>query len=143
MQKYIDQLVTDLHHIGVNIQDRKVSSMLVDTDSYLVTNNPVSRMVNLSRITGISKYELPEKPNITEEHAGKLVSGILKVLLMLKIIPDFPVNIPETVKYNLLRDYWETEFVIANKEHHIDFCHFHPGNCPYIQFCSICNDLDD
>ena len=143
IDRYIHHLLEDLELAKANIQadyllnNKNVSKELNSTNPF------VPREVMISRFSGIMMIELPVHLNITEEIAATLIKSITELLLALNIVPDLPPNLPEVIKYQLIRDYWDTEFSISNKEHHIDFCHYHPDNCPYTQYCNICNELDD
>ena len=138
INRYIEQLVEDIQTLYIN-RSSAVFSSNINTDT-LELNLDEQK---LSTLIGLEKEIFPVADKLNEEQAGKMVKHIIFLLRGYNIIPDFPVGLPYIIRYQLILDFWDTDIKLIGKEHHIDLCHYDPDNCPYGDYCSICDDLDD
>ncbi len=139
INRYIEQLVEDIQALYLKQPSNIFSDNNIQTDTLKL--NLAEQ--ELSTIVGLSKALFPAADILDEEQAGKLVTHLIFLLKGYNIIPDFPVGLPFIVRYQLLLEIWDTEIKLIGKEHHIDLCHYDPDNCPYLDYCSICDDLTE
>lgn len=139
INRYIEQLVEDIQTLYINQSASVFSSSIISPET-LELNIDEQK---LSTLVGLEKDLLPPADKINEEQAGKIVKHIIFLLKTYNIIPDFPLGLPYLIRYQLILEFWETEIKLIGKEHHIDLCHYDPDNCPYGDYCSICDDIDD
>ena len=138
INRYIEQLVEDIQSLYIDTSNI-YSSYSIQTDTLQL--NLVEQ--KLSSLVGLEKELLPAADNLNELQAKRLVTHIIFLLKGYNIIPDFPVGLPYIIRYSLILEFWDTDIKLIGKEHHIDLCHYDPDNCPYGDYCSICDDLDD
>lgn len=96
----------------------------------------------ISSITGIETDWLPMDETLTFKEKVLLVHELEALLAHYNFYPDFPEGYPDDKKYSHLRNIWDDEHVLISfGESHIDMCDFDINTCPFVGYCSICEQV--
>ena len=144
MDQYIDQLIEDMHAAArevappgelwdtVDMEDEGEVEDMAFAEEYIYgTPQP------LSSIVGIEIHKFPPLHRLTDAQATKLYGEMERLLKAYHFVPDFPEGLPDTLKYQLLRECWDDDQVaIGAGEVHMEFCEYEPETCPFPeQYC--------
>lgn len=98
----------------------------------------------ISVITSIETQEFPQVNRMTDAQVTFLYAELTQLLNAFGFFADFPQELPIDIKYKLLRQKWDDEFVYSGSGMtHIEFCDYEPTRCPYPEKYCWCKDLDD
>ncbi|MBI9064868.1 MAG: hypothetical protein JEZ14_22975 [Marinilabiliaceae bacterium] len=149
MQRYLEQLIEDIHRARTIVQppsevwdstdmdDEGEIEDMVYAETYLY-----GKRQPLSQITGIQREQLPNADLLTPEQAASLTKELEALLLHHNFVPDFPESFPMAQRYPFLLTIWTNEYVeLSFGEYHIEFCDLEEDNCPFPGYCTICNEV--
>lgn len=147
MEKYIEQLLEDLGEAAdqgpgpgtswnaIGEGDFDEEDPIADVEQFLY--GPEQK---LSEIVGIEKIQFPPKEKLSEKQMSKLFNAMVDLLNVFHFVPDFPDGVPVSIKYQLLRENWDSKqvYVGGGGETHIEFCDYEPDECPFPRECCDC-----
>ena len=150
MQRYLTQLIEDLHEIAqrVNPSGNTDEETVHDQESFFkhiedVENYLHGELVPISKITGILPEQLPPPEKLNENQLAQLAMELEKFLAHFHFALDFPGNYPGHLRYPFIRNFW-------NEEHspmqlgtsHIEFCYYDKADCPFPGYCTTCDEFE-
>jgi hypothetical protein len=149
MQRYIEQLIADIHQATWQIRPPGEMWDYADPNSELETEDMAyvekyiyGKEEPISLITGIDVQLLPPPDKLTQEQQALLAEELEKLLQNFNFYLDFPVNYPSHMRYSFIRSFWDREEVaISFGENHIEFCSYEEENCPFPGYCTTCKDI--
>lgn len=149
MQRYIEQLIADIHQATWQIRPPREIWDHADTNSELEREDMeyVEKYIYgdkepISSITGIDTEMLPVLEKLTQEQQALLAVELEKLLQHFNFYLDFPVNYPSNLRYPFIRNFWDREEVaVSFGENHIEFCSFEEEYCPFPGYCNTCKEV--
>lgn len=153
MQRYIEQLIEDLHKATWNL--RPPHELWEETgadpddeveleDMSFVEEYMYGDKLPISDITGIEQEQLPPPEQLTQDQKALLAAELEKLLQFFHFCLDFPADYPTHLRYSFIRDFWKEEHVpMSFGETHIEFCSFEEENCPFPGYCNTCREVTE
>jgi hypothetical protein len=144
---YVKQLAEDLRLATANSSRKQNELPLSSEDSLAkhfeeVENYLTGDQVPLSEILGISTAQLPPPDKLNEQQQILLYNEMENLMNANNFYPDFPENIPTSIKYTVMRDHWDNEHVdMPSGSSHIEFCNYEPAECPFPEKYCTCKNL--
>lgn len=144
MERYIQQLIEDLHEAATKVpepgplwDDVDMENPAEVEDIAFVEEYLNGKREKLSVIVGIETVQLPPVERLTDSQAALLYHKLQALLLAYNFVPSFPSGLPEGLCYKLLREHWDDEQVfIGGGETYIEFCEYVIEECPFPEeFC--------
>ena len=90
----------------------------------------------LAEITRVPKEHIPPEEGLTNEQLSILLPKLEDLLIAWHFVPDYPDAVPMRLKYSLLRELWDQEYIfMAEGNIHLDFCGGICENCQILQYC--------
>jgi hypothetical protein len=109
MVRYVDQLLEDMHEIAIKTNSETIISDDLDTRGREsireLVHNPFE---TLETHTGIGAAQLPNHIEMDGLQTRKLLSAMLELLDAFNLKVHFPKHAPHEIKYEVLRDEWDT-----------------------------------
>jgi len=147
MQRYINQLIEDLHEIAqiknqaanteTDTDDEALLKHFEDVENYLHGEE-----VPISEITGILPEQLPPPEMLDDTQQAQLSVEIENFLEHYNFALDFPHNYPNHLRYPFIRNFWtEKHIPMQGGTSHIEFCEYDETNCPFRGYCNSCNQI--
>jgi hypothetical protein len=100
--------------------------------------------IKLEDIIGIPSEVLPPDNLLKKEEKAELSRIMIELMNIWNFFPEFPDNLPDHVKYKHLKKVWSSEQVYMGMgENKIEFCNYDDSQCPFIGFCSFCDDIKE
>lgn len=151
MDQYIVQLVEDFRESAKKVPSHEelVERAGIDlpekfkdcTDVELYLHGPQEK---LSEILGVEKDALPPPEKLTNDQIHFLLDEMERLLAAYHFFPDFPPGLPDSIKYRLLCEKLDSEFVLIGKGRtHIEFCYYIPEECPFPEKYCQCKDFEE
>ena len=137
MHRYIEQLIEDMKDI-IDSVEKKDSVIDHDAANHF---DDVEKFIDgpfypLGEILGMEKVALPPIEKLNREQIHEIYPVLLDLLEAYNFIPEFPRNVDIALKYHLIREKWDEEFVhIESGVSHIEFCNYDSENCPFGKQC--------
>ena len=151
MQRYIEQLIEDIHKATWNLKPPhklwEESGADPDDELELEDISYVEQYIEgetqaIGKITGIEPEQLPPAEKLTTEQRALLTIELEKLLQNYNFILDFPENYPAHLRYSFIRDFWNEEHVpLSFGQSHIEFCGYEEENCPFPGYCDTCKEI--
>ena len=151
MERYIEQLIDDIHKATWNIRPPheiwEKSGADPDDELELQDISFVEEFVygkkeKISKITGIKAKMLPLGEKLTSAQQAQLASELENLLQFFHFILDFPENYPTELRYAFIRKIWKKKYIpISFGEKHIELCSFNEEKCPFPGYCTICKEI--
>ena len=149
MQRYIEQLVEDLHRATWNIkkpheiwEDVDLNNEAELEDISYVEEYVYGKKKNISDIIGIKRKLLPAPKMLTTEQRALLSVELEKLLQVFHFFLDFPETYPHELRYRFIRDFWKEKRVgLSFGECHIEFCDYDESHCPFDGYCTTCKEI--
>jgi len=92
----------------------------------------------------VCKESFPPVDQLSKSEISVLSYKLQHLLAAWHFHFDFPNLLPDSEKYKLMVDHWNTPVKLAvTGESHIEICHSDTHSCPYSGYCTICDDLND
>lgn len=142
MQKYLDQLIEDMHLAATQVPQSAISESTFDVE-YMMELEEMEEEP-LSFWFGLEKEQFPSSDRLTEDQLKLMAYEFEKLWASFSFEPDFPEGLPAKRRYELLRDYLEHKCTYwpGGWVHHFEFCNYEPENCPFgDEFCR-CKDFE-
>lgn len=150
MQRYIEQLIDDIHKATWELKPPhpmwEESGADPDNELELEDLSYIEQYkegdpVPISDITGIGQEQLPLPEQLTKKQQALLAKELEKLLLNFHFCLDFPPKYPAHLRYSFIRDFWEEEHVpLSFGENHIEFCDYEEELCPFPGYCNSCRE---
>lgn len=142
MQKYLNQLIEDMHLAATRVPLSKIPEGTFDAD-YMeeleeMEDEPMSFWF------GLEKEQFPSSDRLTTYQLELMAGELEKLWTAFSFEPDFPERLPAKRRYELMRDYLEHKCTYwpGGWIHHFEFCNYEPENCPFgNEFCR-CKDFE-
>jgi hypothetical protein len=151
MQRYIEQLIDDLHKATWRIKpphklwgesDADPTNELELEDMSYVEKYIYGDALPISEITGIAREQLPPVEKLNQDQQALLADELEKLLQIFHFHLDFPQGYPNHLRYPFIRDFWSEEQIpLSFGENHIEFCNYDEENCPFRGYCQTCNEI--
>jgi hypothetical protein len=141
MERYITQLIDDLHQITsvMNPDDEPEPEDMSYVDDYLY-----GERYPISQITTIATEQLPPPEKLSPEQQALLAFELEDFLLYFHFCLDFPHDYPFHLRYPFIRNIWEDEHVAMKfGRTHIEFCEYDEEQCPFLEYCHVCDDVKE
>lgn len=152
MQRYLEQLIDDLHQAtwGMKPPHEIWQESEADPDDELelddlsyVEKHLYGDEQPISVITGIDREKLPPVDKLNEAQQALLATELEKLLQFFHFHLDFPENFPAHLKYPFILDFWEEEHVaLSFGEDHVEFCNYSEGFCAFPDYCTSCPEIN-
>jgi len=151
MERYIEQLIDDIHKATWNIRPPHEIWPLskADPDNELELEDMAFAEKNLygmekriSKITGIDFELLPPSSKLTSQQQARLAAELEKLLQIFHFTLDFPENYPADLRYPFILKIWNEEHVpLSFGDSHIEFCDMNEDECPFPGYCTTCKEV--
>ncbi len=151
MQRYLEQLIDDLHKATWGIKPPheiwEESNADPDDEVELEDMSYVEKYlygdkIPISEITGIAREQLPPIEKLNQEQQALLAVELEKLLQFFHFYLDFPRDYPAHLRYAFILKFWEEKHVaLSFGENHIEFCDYDEANCPFPGYCNTCNEV--
>ena len=146
MQRYVDQLLEDIE---------KLMKEKAPYETHQYTEAEVEMMeefedtmihgdgIHLAEYCKIEMEHLPPMDELSSAQVQLLYDGLIRLLNYYNFFPEYHDIIPVEIRYEALRDFWETIFLPEiDIERHYDFCDFEPMACPFPNHCNGCEEFE-
>ena len=149
MDHYILQLVEQMRESAQNLPDPNLISEFDEEalPDELKAFADVERFLHgkakkISFITRIPAEALPAPEKLNATQITFLYDELKRLLQAYCFYADFPIGLPATIKYRLLREKWEDEVVYTGEGmNYFEFCDYETSRCPFPkEFCG-CKEL--
>ena len=150
MQRYINQLIEDLHEIAqkASLSGKTAEEAVSDDESFLkhiedVENYLHGDQLPISEITGILSEQLPPPETLNESQKEQLSVELENFLAHFHFSLDFPQNYPKHLRYPFIKNFWsEKHSPMRSGTSHIEFCEYDEANCPFPGYCNSCSEFE-
>lgn len=138
MQRYVDQLITDLKRSkrkSAKPKPKELSSDDFEKQLEAIENTPE---IQISEQIGIKTEELPPFELLTLDQAQQIVDTIIESLKTYGLNIILPKEVPIDLRYKLVRELFEEEMqLIPGWTNNYDFCSGECLECKIANYCSI------
>lgn len=151
MQRYIEQLIEDIHKATWNMKpphelweesEADPDDELELEDMSYLEKYIYGDEVPISVITEIHHEQLPPAEKLTQELQALLAVELEKLLQYFHFHLDFPDDYPSHLRYAFIRKFWEEKHVaLSFGENHIEFCDYEEEHCPFPGYCNTCKEV--
>jgi len=152
MQRYIEQLIEDLHQatwglkpphpIWEESQADPDNECELDDISY-IEEFVEGEEIPVSSITGIDLNLLPPEEQLTDEQKTLLSIKLETLLEYFHFHLEFPESYPHHLRYHYIRKFWtEKQVALSFGTCHIEFCEYDETQCPFPGYCKTCYEVD-
>ncbi len=149
MQRYVEQLIEDIHIARSKVRppldvwddvdtndDGEIEDMAFVEKYIYGTSKPIEQ------ITRIKYEQLPPDDKLSAEQKAMLAKELLELLLHYNFVPDFPETFPLNRRYSFLRKIWTDKHVeLSFGQTHIEFCDYDESECPFVGYCATCEEV--
>jgi len=151
MERYIEQLIDDIHKATWNVRPPHEIWALsqADPDNEVeledmayVEKNLYGKKKRISKITGIDFELLPPPVKLTSQQQARLSTELEKLLQLFHFTLDFPENYPADLRYPFILKIWNKKRVpLSFGDDHIEFCDMNEEECPFPGYCNTCKEV--
>lgn len=151
MQRYIEQLIEDIHQATWRIRPPhelwEESGADPDDELELEDMSYVEKLMYgdlepISEITGIDINRLPQADKLSQQEQSILATELENLLQYFHFTLDFPENYPAHLRYPFILKTWAEEHVaLSFGENLIEFCDMEEENCPFPGYCNTCKEV--
>ena len=151
MERYIEQLIEDIHKATWNIRPpHKIWELSeADPDNEVELEDMAyaekhiyGKKKRISKITGIDYELLPPSDKLTSQQQALLATELEKLLELFHFALDFPENYPAYLRYPFILKIWNKKHVpLSFGDNHIEFCDMNEDECPFPGYCNTCRDV--
>lgn len=149
MQRYIEQLIEDIHRATWRLRapheiwdEVDLNSEIEIEDISYAEKYIYGTKEYISEITGIYLENLPADSKLTTEQKALLAIELENLLQVFHFHLDFPNNLPSHLRYSFILKFWEEKHVpLSFGESHIEFCNYDEDECPFPGYCNTCNEI--
>jgi len=150
MERYLKQLIEDLHQISnnVNSSDSTKDEPINDEESFYRHIEDVETYLHgdeipISETTGILPEQLPPSEKLSEKQKAQLAVELERFLEHFHFALDFPHNYPNHLRYRFIKKFWtEKHPAMQYSTTHIEFCNYEKENCPFPGYCTSCDEFE-
>jgi hypothetical protein len=152
MNRYIHQLTEDLKEAIRLAPDREIfydnyefesedeedDASIAFFEHYLY-----GEQIELGEIMGIEQILLPPVEKLSKEQSAKIFPHLEQLLSAYGFELDFPKNVPEALKYELVRQVWTDKYVpVKMGIQTIEFCDYDCDFCPFGSDLCQCKEFE-
>jgi hypothetical protein len=141
---YLDQLLEDIEEAGIKAQPFFRDHL---PDPQIPSEHAPYKslgFVTFHDLFGITREALPPADQLSSSELTILSYKLIRLLETWHFYFDFPNLLPDKEKYKIICHTWNSPYKLAvHGETHIDICLSNTDKCPYVGYCSICEELND
>lgn len=151
MQRYIEQLIADIHQASWNLKPPHKLWMETgaDPDDELeledisfIEEYVEGEEVPIAGITGLTQEQLPPPEQLNEQQKALLAEELEKLLEVFHFKLEFPESFPAHLRYPFIRDFRsESHVALSFGVNHIEFCDYEEEHCPFAGYCNSCKEV--
>lgn len=151
MERYIEQLIDDIHKATWNIRppheiwelsEADPDNELELEDMAFAEKHMYGKKKRISKITGIDFGLLPPSNKLTSQQQAHLATELEKLLQLFHFTLDFPENYPADLRYPFILKIWNEKHVpLSFGDDHIEFCDMNEDVCPFPGYCTSCKEV--
>jgi hypothetical protein len=149
MQRYIEQLVEDIHKATwtIRVPHEIWDDVDINSDSELEDMSYAEKYIygakeRIDCITGIPVESLPPENKLNKNQKSILVKELDKLLKYFHFYLDFPEKFPLHRRYSFMYKFWsESHVAVSFGESHIEFCDYEEDSCPFPGYCDTCKEV--
>lgn len=151
MNRYIHQLIEDLEEAVALAPNREIfydnyefeSEDEEEASIAFIEHYLYGEQIELGKIVGIEQILLPPVEKLNKKQSAKLFPHLESLLSVHGFELDFPKNVPESLKYELLRQVWTDKFVpVKMGIQTIEFCDYDCDFCPFGSELCQCKEFE-
>lgn len=152
MNRYIHQLIEDLEEAIALAPNREIFCDNYEFESEdeedeasiaFIEHYLYGKQIELGKIVGIEQILLPPIEKLNKLQITKLFPYLENLLSEYGFELDFPMNVPDTLKYELVRQVWTDKFVPVNiGVQTIEFCDYDCDFCPFGSELCQCKEFE-
>ena len=150
MQRYITQLIEDLHEIAqiTHPSGKTAEETVHDDKTFLkhledIENYLHGEELPISEITGILPEQLPPPGKLNKSQQAQLSVELESFLAYFHFVLDFPQNYPSHSCYPFIKKFWtEKHSPMRIGFSYIEFCEYDKANCPFPGYCTTCDEFE-
>jgi len=145
IQKYVDQLISDLELKTCETYERPVFSGSINISSVKDHKEMQEKpYVSLEELSGIKKEAFPDITHLDGIQIKKLLIAILEFFDAFRLIIYHPENVPPEIKYDAITSKWNHIWVkdLPLSGDFIDLCTGDQDTCPYSDYCDCDYETD-
>ncbi len=149
MRRYTSELINEMKE-AVRLSKRlkqkldtgEKSSSYMGKNAFSFRASCYGNPIKLEDIVGIPSEVLPAENLLTSEEKAELSKIMIELMNIWNFHPEFPDELPDRLKYPHLKKVWASEQVyLGMGENKIEFCNYDETNCPFIGYCTFCDDI--
>lgn len=152
MERYIQQLIEDLHQATYNV--RPPHSLWADSEADPQDELELEDMSHVEKylygkkepigsITGIDANLLPPAEKLTTNQQALLAAELENLLDFFHFQLEFPSDFPAHLRYPFIKNFWnESHVPMSFGTTHIEFCDYEKENCPFPGYCNTCDEVE-
>ncbi len=148
IEKYLNQLMDDIgvligtdpplfangNGTGIN-DDLEFDAIMEEYEDHCINQKGAL----ISEVTGISQEQLPPPEQLSDQQLNMMNHCLIELLNHYRFYPEFPEQLPDRIKYGLLRNDWENfKAPLIDCNILFEFCAGNPEVCPMQEFCEEC-----
>ena len=143
MQRYIEQIISDLREAGKKVPPETVFK---DDEPYEAFEAKMLAIENApdvpaKQLYGLSYEELPPPDKLTGKQMQQLIDAITETWANFNISVGFPDKAPLKLRYELIRDCFKADVhYMPGWSMHQDFC---DGWCPDCKIVDYCDNVHE
>lgn len=150
MEKYIQQLLEDIEVAHYNLPDTPDIGILYPDHPALeygldhIAEWKCAPYQPFEKLLGLTADQFPPIEKLRHDEIELLVEKLLQLWAAFNFHADFPNDLPNYLKYQLMINKLSEEVqYVSSGTIHFEFCDYDPQHCPYgIEYCQ-CKQLDD
>lgn len=136
MQKYLDQLISDMQMIGEKAKANLIPDEVFDPVKMMELEESPEQTMGFW--FGLSQENFPASDRLNEQQLDQMAIEFEELWGAFGFYPDFPDKLPSKLKYELMREYLNEpcQYWAKGWAFHFEFCHYNPDECPFgSEFC--------
>ncbi|MFP4526305.1 MAG: hypothetical protein ACLFNL_07945 [Bacteroidales bacterium] len=151
MRRYTSELIKEMREavaisekLKKRLSNDEIPPFFMGKNAYLFRSKNFGNPLKLEDIIGIPTEVLPPDNLLTNNEKAQLSRLMEQLMNIWNFYPEFPDELPDSVKYKHLKKVWESEQVyLGMGVNKIQFCDYDKTNCPFPGYCSFCDQIDE
>ncbi|MCK4663746.1 MAG: hypothetical protein KAT68_12820 [Bacteroidales bacterium] len=150
MNRYVKQLIEDIEKSISKVPEPNEIYEGLDPESDendIEDMSHVEQYLNgeelpMEQYFGLEQELFPHVDKLTSEQIDMLTEAFARLWNAYHFVPDFPENLPNKIRYKLMREYLKHETTcVTFGEIHMEFCDYDEENCPFPGYCNTCKEI--
>lgn len=142
MQRYLNQLIEDMHLAATLVSQSRIPETVFDPN-YMMELEAMEELP-MSEWFGLSKEQFPPADRLDAGQQKQMAEEFEKLWAAFSFDPYFPEGLPARRRYELMRDYLDHKctFWPGGWIHTFEFCNYEPDHCPFGNEYCRCKDFE-